>query len=366
MDNRKAGTRERILVVDDDELNLSILEEILGDEYSLRRASDGAAALAEARRFRPGLILLDVMMPGLNGYETCRSIRQIPDLRFSKVLLVSAKAMVSDRLKGYESGADDYITKPFDHDELLAKVRVFLRLKSAEEMDRLQSDFLTVLGHQFRTPLTHVLGAADLLSSDTSMAPDARHRMVQAIVCGARKMEWLLDYVNHFHEVRVGSIAAATHSVPLLDVTAGAVRDLAVTAEMKRVRLAFATRANADTFVDRYHLGFVLRTLLGEAIAASPEGGTVLVSMANEGNAAVVTVTGRREVGDSAHPEQVFDLFWVEDLPHHHGEISCLPLAREISRRYGGDLELRASAPGETTLALRVPVVEVVTAGGGR
>ncbi|HVN89664.1 MAG TPA: response regulator [Candidatus Binataceae bacterium] len=109
-------SKRRILIVDvdDNPTNVAILEEILCDHFSLETAGSGEEAISKGIEFRPELILLDIMMPGMNGYETCRKMRATPILRHSKIIMVSAKAMVSERIEGYEAGADDYITKPFE------------------------------------------------------------------------------------------------------------------------------------------------------------------------------------------------------------------------------------------------------------
>jgi len=127
----------KILIVDDDELNLTILEEILEAEFELIRASNGVAALAKVRDERPALVLLDIMMPEMDGYEACRQIKAgKADDDIPHVILVSAKASTNERVRGYEVGADDYLIKPFDEDELLAKVRVQMRLHDAlEQLD---------------------------------------------------------------------------------------------------------------------------------------------------------------------------------------------------------------------------------------
>ncbi len=122
--------KNRILIVDDDPTNIKIVREILGEAYRLAIASTGEEVLEIVGDFRPDLILLDVMMPGIEGYEVCRRIRANPTLCRHKIIMVSALAMVSQWLEGYQAGADDYLTKPFDEEELLAKVRVFLRLES--------------------------------------------------------------------------------------------------------------------------------------------------------------------------------------------------------------------------------------------
>ena len=119
----------RILIVDDCPINLKILKELLRGEYEIASALSGEEGLQKVREFSPELILLDIMMPGLDGYEVCRQIKEGPLGKFTQVILVSGKASTPERLKGYEVGADDYVVKPFDHDELIAKVRIHFRLR---------------------------------------------------------------------------------------------------------------------------------------------------------------------------------------------------------------------------------------------
>jgi two-component system alkaline phosphatase synthesis response regulator PhoP len=124
--------KSKILAVDDNSINLAVIEELLGSQYNLMTVSTGIEALKTAREFRPDLIILDIMLQSMNGYEVCQEIRKSSSLRHTKIIMVSAKAMESDRLKGYQIGADDYLTKPFDGDELLAKVCAHLHPKPIE------------------------------------------------------------------------------------------------------------------------------------------------------------------------------------------------------------------------------------------
>ena len=102
----------RILIVDDHPTNIAILEEILGKYYTLKTAACGEEALTIALDFKPALILLDIMMPGIGGYETCRRIRTHPALRHIKIIMVSARALVTERLQGYEAGAETISPSP--------------------------------------------------------------------------------------------------------------------------------------------------------------------------------------------------------------------------------------------------------------
>jgi putative two-component system response regulator len=122
----------RVLIVDDNPTNVDILRRLLRKEYQLDTASCGHECLAKMAVFRPQLVLLDIMMPGLDGYEVCRRIKGSAIGEFVQVILVSGKGTPAERVKGYESQADDYVVKPFDHDELLSKVRVQFRLWDAQ------------------------------------------------------------------------------------------------------------------------------------------------------------------------------------------------------------------------------------------
>ncbi|MBC8354710.1 MAG: response regulator [Planctomycetes bacterium] len=124
-------SKGRILIVDDKPINISILCALLEPEFTLETAGNGEECLEKCRRFEPDLVLLDIVMPGINGYEVCHRIKSSPVGGFTQVILVSGRASPEERLQGYESQADDYIVKPFDHDELLWKVRVQFRLRDA-------------------------------------------------------------------------------------------------------------------------------------------------------------------------------------------------------------------------------------------
>jgi len=123
--------KRKILIVDDNEINVGILKELLEEQYVLATVSSGQQCLEKIDRLKPDIVLLDIIMPGMDGYETCRRIKADPRTETTHIILVSSKTSVESRLKGYEVGADDYITKPFDNDELLAKIKVQIRLREA-------------------------------------------------------------------------------------------------------------------------------------------------------------------------------------------------------------------------------------------
>lgn len=127
----------KVLIVDDDQYNVDLLKEILSDSnYFLETASDGIQGMGKMRSFNPDIVLLDCVMPGIDGLEFCKRVRMNPEFHFTKILMLSGRSEVHDRVKGYDVGADDYMTKPFDHEEVAAKVKVFSKLKFTEESDQ--------------------------------------------------------------------------------------------------------------------------------------------------------------------------------------------------------------------------------------
>jgi class 3 adenylate cyclase len=125
--------RPRVLVVDDHEQNVELLEAYLADNYEILKAYNGEEALEKVGADPPDLILLDVVMPGLDGYEVCRRLKQGEETRFIPVVMVTALKEKEERVKGLEVGADDFLTKPVDSSELLARVKSLLRIKQLRD-----------------------------------------------------------------------------------------------------------------------------------------------------------------------------------------------------------------------------------------
>jgi putative two-component system response regulator len=138
--------QDRILIVDDESSARAALELLLKRErFDVKSATDGESALTDCAAFRPDLILLDIMMPGMDGFEVCRRIKATPEGRLTPVVLITGLSATEDRIKGINAGADDFLSKPIDINELLARTRSLLRLKQyTDELENAESVLLSL------------------------------------------------------------------------------------------------------------------------------------------------------------------------------------------------------------------------------
>ncbi|MDJ0389675.1 PleD family two-component system response regulator [Roseomonas sp. E05] len=158
----------RILVVDDIAANLRLLEARLNAEYyDVALASSGPEALACAEEWLPDIILLDVMMPGMDGYEVCRRLKANPETAHIPVVMVTALVDPAERVRGLEAGADDFLSKPVDHLTLFARLRALQRMKQVLDAFRLRAETAQDLGVIPQTPPSEsLIGAAVLLATE--------------------------------------------------------------------------------------------------------------------------------------------------------------------------------------------------------
>jgi PAS domain S-box-containing protein len=173
--------QSKVLIVDDDLMNLKYLTLLLENDYIVKTVTSGREALSVLNDFIPELIILDVIMPGIDGYEVCHKIKNIPILKTTKILILSSKEVIEDKLKGYEVGADDFIVKPFDSSELLAKVKVFLRLKTEEDKRRKTEEELKSSELKYRTLYTQANDSILLLNQ--SIIEDCNNRTLDLFKC---------------------------------------------------------------------------------------------------------------------------------------------------------------------------------------
>lgn len=356
--------RARIMAVDDSTMNLMMIEEILGEEFDLLCLTSAEEALANVVEWRPDLVLMDIMMPGIGGYEACRRLREHAELRHLKIILVSAKIDLDDRLKGYEMGADDYVTKPFDGGELLAKVRVFLRLKTAEEMNRLKQDILRLLNHETRTPLNGLLGnleVADELRQE--MDGTVRELLHEARESG-RRLASLLERCLMYGNLVSGVYEPSPEVVDLAERVASATRRARLHAERAEVSLVVAADAMVPVAADAKHLDFVADALLTNAIDHSPPRSAVEITVTRGDEMALASVRDHGPGVDPVYRPYLFEAFVPQDIAHHSsGSGLSLAIVRKIVESAGGTCEMRDARDGGACFEVRLPLAPASQAG---
>lgn len=148
--------KSKVLIVDDEPLNVELLQAYLGSEYVTVSAFNGKEALSKVNEEKPDIVLLDVMMPEMNGYEVCKLIRASEGTKLLPVVMVTALSNREDRIKGVEAGADDFLTKPVDKVELIARIRSLLRIKYLHSSLQQEKDKLE-MQNRVRSVLTRII-----------------------------------------------------------------------------------------------------------------------------------------------------------------------------------------------------------------
>ena len=234
---------ETILIVDDTPANLGVLVETLGDAgYQLMVAEDGEEALAQTEQTEPDLILLDVMMPGIDGFETCRRLKARAKTRDVPVLFMTALSETADKVRAFAAGGVDYITKPIEHEEAMARVQTHLALRrlrrELQEQLAMKERFMRIAGHDLRNPLCLILMAGDLARRQVAAGDSAAvTKYIGNIAESATHMRRIIDT---FLEIRAPSPThtAVDGRVDLNLLADAVVRQHAPAAERKRIKLA--------------------------------------------------------------------------------------------------------------------------------
>lgn len=350
----RSSKRDHILVVDDSPDNLFLVQTILEEEgYEITLAEDGRTALEYVEQSPPDLVLLDVMMPEMDGFEVTKRIRENPKLPFMPILLITAFDQPSV-VKGLDTGADDFIRKPVEVDELLARVRSLLRLKHAiderEKIARQREEFVSWMAHDLRTPIV----AADrmLMLFQQGALGELSPGMEEAMVTMARSNRNLLAMVNTLLEVyryEAGRKTLTFSPVDVREVIKEVTQELSPLAEEKKLSLKsnFEEKVNSKVVGDRLELHRVFTNLLGNAIKFT-DTGSVEVRLRNNSSASSPDtswlVVEIQDTGPGISPEDqkiLFDRF-RQGSHKRSGSGLGLHLSKRIVETHQGTIEIKS------------------------
>lgn len=284
-----------ILVVDDTPDNLRSLSALLTTEgYRVRKAISGEMALETIQVAPPDLLLLDINMPSINGYEVCQRLKANPQTLDIPVIFLSAYNQPVDIVKALKVGGVDYITKPFNIEEVLARVETHLRMRQMQlelqqakadalraleqerELNRLKSEFVSMLCHDFRTPLASIQGFAGLLRHGReALSPEQQQRYFSKIDAAVEQLMFLLDKVLLIGSKDAGAIECHPAAVDLNIFCNELIETLRLNTNNSH-EIAFTCTGNCNNVaIDETLLLQILTNLLSNAMKYSPTGSTV-------------------------------------------------------------------------------------------
>jgi len=350
-----------------------------GAGFNVVEAATGQEALKAASTTRPGVILLDVHLPDMSGFEVCQRLKADPSTAAIPVVHLSASFITpADRAAGLEGGADGYLVEPVEHLVLLATVNAFLRARraeaererlleeataaraAAEEANRAKDEMLAVLSHEMRGTLNTIVGWLAMLrraQPDTA----AYERAVETIARAARQQAHLVEDLLDYAGAIAGRMRIDLRPMDLGQVIEGAVAAIGPQTQAARLALDVEVDEKARAVTgDDLRLQQVVHNLLSNAVKFTPRGGRISVRLARDDGRAVLTVADTGRGIDRAFLPHVFDRYRQEPEPPATGRRGVglgLAIVRHIVERHGGTIEAASDGPGRgATFTMTLPL----------
>jgi len=400
------AARPVVLVVDDTPDNLALMSGLLADEYRVKVASSGEKALRIASSDPPpDLILLDIMMPGLDGYAVCGRLKSEPLTANIPVIFLTAKSDMEDEKRGLELGAVDYITKPISPPIVMARVRNHLALKAMtdslrdqneylerevarrmceqmairevaiqnlqlEAASRMKSEFLANMSHELRTPLNAIMGFAEVLRDGLAgeLEPKQKDYANEIFLSGGHLLALINDILD-LSKVEAGKMTLTLEPVSISMLIQAGLQVVREPATAHRQRLtALVAPDLGEVWLDGRKFKQILYNLLANAVKFTPDGGEVRVEARrvtpeapSGGRAAAFLEIAVKDSGigvSAADQARLFEPFTQLDSTlarRYQGTGLGLAMVKRLAELHGGTVTLR-SAPGEgSTFTVRLP-----------
>ncbi|MBT3272735.1 MAG: hybrid sensor histidine kinase/response regulator [Spirochaetales bacterium] len=333
-----------ILAVDDTETNLDILVDLLSGDNDISVAVDGPSALEFVEERNPDLILLDIMMPGMDGYEVCRELKNRKEFSDIPVIFLSAKNQPEDIAKGFETGAVDYIPKPFNAVELLARVRTQLQIKANRDLIAQnvseKKEMLHVLCHDLANPFSSMLSVMTRVREEPDTFGEYADLLYASVVNGLE----MIDLVKTMQLAEENSFALSL--INLSDAVANSIAILRNQFDEKEITRKVSIPDKLMVAAERTSLvNSVINNALTNAIKFSSHGSNVEIASKIQGNRIELCI---RDFGIGMSEQLVGDLFNVSKLSVRTGTAGekgtgfGMPLIKKFMLAFRGDIRVES------------------------
>ncbi|MDZ8054774.1 MAG: ATP-binding protein [Aulosira sp. ZfuCHP01] len=351
-----------ILLVDDNADMRGYLKRLLQQHWQVQAVANGADALQAIAEQTPDLVLTDVMMPEMDGFQLLSALRADPKTKGLPIILLSARAGEKAAIEGLQAGADDYLIKPFSAQELIARVDSHLqmaRLRNILSTNRLKDEFLATVTHELHAPLVAILGWTRLLRSnqlDRVTALGALNTIERNATNQAKLIEDLLDIST----ILSGKVHIDRQPVNLTSTVAEVMQTMLSDAQVE-TRLIAPLQEDICICGDLIRLQQVFSKLLHNAIKFTPKGGSIEVQVNAVESWAIIQISNNG-IGMSADfLPHVFDRFSQEEVPSRHspGGLGLgLAIARQLVELHGGTIEAASEGIGRgATFTVKLPLI---------
>lgn len=359
-----------VLLVDDDPTNIEILKVMLAElDCLLLEAGSGEEALALCQQKVPDIVLLDVVMPGLDGFDVCQALKQEPKLTGTTVIFLSALKELEHRVKGLRVGGVDYITKPFEAAEVAAKLRthlgiIELRRSLASKNQKLESlnfrlnEFLGMAAHDLRNPLATIVGAARLLKNDLDR--EARSRLLGLVERSSFTMRRLIDELLEISNLQSSQVKVRAEWCDLNLLLVDHLSLHEQEARRKTITIDIHQRSIPQSWSDPVKIGQIFDNLISNAVKYSPAGTTVRVELRAEGGQVHFSVSDQGPGISAEDIPKLFQPFGRIGTVPTGGEMSTglgLAIVKRIVDVHGGTIEVDSSLGVGTRFSVTLPLV---------
>lgn len=362
----------KILVVDDDPTNLSVLLAYLNDiGYKVLIAPNGEQALVQLNHVLPDVILLDIMMPGIDGFETCRRIKAQERTRHIPVIFMTALSDSASKIQGFRVGGVDYITKPFQHEEVLVRVNTHVMLqrlqhnlvqqnRALQDANASKDKFFSIIAHDLRSPLGALRDLPDVLLDNVEQY--SREALVEFLIKqrdAANNLFKLLENLLTWARIQQGRIDHHPQTFQVEHLVNQNIELLRLNVQQKHLVVHNAVPISLRVHVDYHILNTILRNLLSNAVKFTHPGGTITVSAAPTDDMAAISVSdsGIGMTADQiAKACRIDAKFKRRGTANEQGTGLGLILCQEFVKQYGGCLSIESAVNQGTTVTITLPL----------